>query len=229
MSEVRDLRLAVPGGIFWRDLTPGIEAAVRGAVAVFERQGARIERLDFPEAERAPEINPGGLISIVEGHLALTERFDDIGQAYGATHEFRARRAREATAVDYLRALRAREELAEAAARCLADIDAVIAPTTPGPARPLAEVDRSPEGYEAWDRLYARNTRIGNLLGLAANSLPCGFTADALPIGLMPHAKAGDEATLLRLAHAFQQASEHHFRRPPGFNDRVPGRQAPVS
>ena len=56
--------------------------------------------------------------------------------------------------------------------------------------------------------LYARDTGIANILGLCALSLPCGFTSKGLPIGLMVHAKAFDEAMALCVADAYEQATD---------------------
>ena len=53
-----------------------------------------------------------------------------------------------------------------------------------------------------------------NLAGTCAMSLPCGFSTNGLPIGLQLIGKPFDEATLLRTAHAFEQATEWHQRKP---------------
>ena len=54
-----------------------------------------------------------------------------------------------------------------------------------------------------------------NVLGLPALSLPCGFTADGLPIGLQIVGHAFDEAGILGIAQAYEQATDWHRRRPP--------------
>ncbi len=61
---------------------------------------------------------------------------------------------------------------------------------------------------------YGRNTNFGNLLGLCAVSLPCGFTVEGLPIGLMIYAKPFREEMALRVAQAYEQATDWHRRRP---------------
>jgi amidase len=52
-------------------------------------------------------------------------------------------------------------------------------------------------------------------VGLPAASVPCGFTADGLPIGLQIIGRHRDDLGVLQLAHAFEQATQHHLRRPP--------------
>jgi aspartyl-tRNA(Asn)/glutamyl-tRNA(Gln) amidotransferase subunit A len=58
------------------------------------------------------------------------------------------------------------------------------------------------------------NTRPINLTGLPTVSVPCGFTRAGLPIGMQITGRAGDEATVLRLAHAYEQATDWHKREP---------------
>ncbi len=60
-----------------------------------------------------------------------------------------------------------------------------------------------------------RYTRVFNLTGHPAASVPCGFTAEGLPIGLHVIGRAFDEATVLRVADAYQRATDWHRRRPP--------------
>ncbi len=116
--------------------------------------------------------------------------------------------------MDYLRAIEDCEALGRQAERTLQDVDAFIAPTTAIPALPLSEVDASLDAYWKWGPMFSRNTSVGNLLGLCALTVPCGFTSKGLPIGLMINAKPRDEAMVLRIGHAFEQATEWHRRTP---------------
>jgi len=59
-----------------------------------------------------------------------------------------------------------------------------------------------------------RFTGVFNLAGLPAISIPCGFTAGGLPIGLQLVGRWWEEATVLRVAHAYQQATDWHKRTP---------------
>jgi aspartyl-tRNA(Asn)/glutamyl-tRNA(Gln) amidotransferase subunit A len=93
----------------------------------------------------------------------------------------------------------------------LRDVDAVLVPTTPIPARPVDEVDAD---HGAFVARYGRFTQFANLFGLSAVSLSCGFTAEGLPIGLMITAKPFQEEMALRVAQAYEQATDWHRRRP---------------
>jgi aspartyl-tRNA(Asn)/glutamyl-tRNA(Gln) amidotransferase subunit A len=81
-------------------------------------------------------------------------------------------------------------------------------PTTPLPAC------KAEDDHAALTAQRNRNTFPFNLTGLPAISLPCGFT-DGLPIGLQLVGRPFDEATVLRVAHAYEQATDWHTRRPP--------------
>jgi Asp-tRNA(Asn)/Glu-tRNA(Gln) amidotransferase A subunit family amidase len=70
------------------------------------------------------------------------------------------------------------------------------------------------EQYARTNMLLLRNTSAVNLLGLCALSLPCGFTRGGLPIGLQLIAPAFDEQLVLRLGHAYEQATEWHRQHP---------------
>ena len=98
--------------------------------------------------------------------------------------------------------------------RTLADVDALIVPATMIPARPVSVIDATPESYTEHNGKYLRNTSLGNTLDLCAVNLPCGFSNEGLPIGLMIYAKPFDEATALRVAWAYEQATDWKTRRP---------------
>jgi len=213
-NGVRGMRIAFAEGALWDGIDPQVAGAVRAAGEVLEGLGAHVERLEFTEAKEVLAANPRLLISSVEGFLAhealLGPEYDD----YDDTLRFRLAEGANATAAAYLRARSACESLSARALERLADVDVFLAPTTASPALPVAEVDASPESYQHWNGAYSRNTLVGNLLGLSAVTVPCGFTEQGLPIGLMVNAKPGCEAVALRVAYAYEQATDWHARSP---------------
>jgi len=211
---VTGLRVAVAEGMFWEGVDDEIQSAVRAAIEVLDNQGARIESIEFPEARDALEANPRLLISSVEAHLAHQDRLGDGFNGYDPTIEFRLAEGANATAAQYLRAQQACERLGETADRTLREFDVMLTPTTLSPAMPLADVDASIESYQHWNAVYAHNTVVGNLLSLCAVSVPCGFTSQGLPIGLMVHARGRNEAMALRVAQAYETATTWHHKQP---------------
>ncbi|MFT5393240.1 MAG: aspartyl-tRNA(Asn)/glutamyl-tRNA(Gln) amidotransferase subunit A [Gammaproteobacteria bacterium] len=211
---VRGLRVGIVGGIFNEDIDPEIAAAVQTAANVLSDLGAQVERLDLPEAAEALAANPRRIISSIEGCYAHECVLGSNFEGYDPALAQRIADGRRASGIDYLRALEARISIAARAEQTLADVDVFLAPTTAYPAKPLTQVDACPDDYNEWNRRYARNTSIGNLLGLCALSVPCGVTKDGLPIGLMIHAKPRDEAMALRVGFAYEQATQWHELRP---------------
>jgi aspartyl-tRNA(Asn)/glutamyl-tRNA(Gln) amidotransferase subunit A len=118
------------------------------------------------------------------------------------------------SAPEYIALLRRLAELKQQICWTLRDVDALIVPTTMAPARLLSTVDASAESYLDYNMRVHRNTGLGNLLNLCAVSVPCGFTSEGLPIGLQIYAKPFQEDMALRVAYAFEQATDWHNRRP---------------
>jgi len=202
---VRDTRIGVVRGFFFDDCDPEIVGAVDVAIRVLEDQGARIDELELADMDAA---YAAGVITIaVEGAAyhaadlrARPELFSDelraafqLGSFYQAT--------------DYVQAQRLRRHLIDQVGREMAGFDAVVMPTAPIPPTPIAA---NPPGHAM---LRPRNTMPFNALGLPAISVPCGFTTAGLPIGLQIAGHAFAEAMVLRIARAYEHATD--WRRTP--------------
>ena len=90
-------------------------------------------------------------------------------------------------------------------------VDVIVAPTTPTPAFKIGEKTDDPLQMYLSDVF----TVPVNLAGIPAISVPCGFNSAGLPIGLQLIGKPFDEETVLRVAHAFEQHTDYHRRKPP--------------
>jgi aspartyl-tRNA(Asn)/glutamyl-tRNA(Gln) amidotransferase subunit A len=211
---VRGLRIAFAERVFWDGVDPDVEQAVRACGDVFANLGAHVESVAFPEAEASQAANPNGSINAAEAYLRHLERIGDRFDEYDPVVTYRIKVGQETTAIDYLRALETCKALEAQAQRALQDIDALLVPTTMVPSLPLDVVDASLEAYQEWNPCYSRNTRVGNILRLCGLTVPCGLTQKGLPIGLMIYGKALDEAMVLRVGYAFEQAMDWHQRHP---------------
>ena len=203
---VSGLRIGVARSFFFDDCDPEIVGAVDAAIRALEDLGARIEEIALADMDAA---YAAGVITIaVEGAAyhaadlrARPELFsDELRAAFELGSFYRA--------TDYVQAQRLRRHLIEQISRDMAGLDAIIMPTSPVPATPI---EGSPTAHAM---LRPRNTMPFNALGLPAISVPCGFTATGLPIGLQIAGHAFDEAGVLRIAHAYEQATDWR-RRPP--------------
>ncbi|HWH49849.1 MAG TPA: amidase [Burkholderiales bacterium] len=212
---VKGLRIAYGETTFFDDLDPEVEKAVREAGKVFKALGARIEGITVPEAAAAWAEKNRALLIPAEGCVTnrdlLDKHLDELDRVIGP----RMLTGRSLSAPDYFILLRRYAELRERVRGTLREVDALIVPTTMVPARPLAAIDASPEAYLDHNMRFHRNTGIGNILNLCGVSVPCGFTSGGLPIGLMIYAKPYCEDMALRVAHAYEQATEWHGRHPP--------------
>jgi aspartyl-tRNA(Asn)/glutamyl-tRNA(Gln) amidotransferase subunit A len=119
-------------------------------------------------------------------------------------------------AVDLLEAeIEAREVRAEMA-ELMAAFDALVAPTTPLPAPPIEGGSITFGGREVdGPAVLGSLTRLANLTGQPALSLPCGFTDEGLPVGLQLIGRHFGDDELLQLARAYEQATPWHQQRPP--------------
>ena len=119
-------------------------------------------------------------------------------------------------AVTYITAQRARTEFNRAIADAMNSFDILLAPSTAAPApkigEDIVEVNGQTEHKLA---LMPRLTRPHNICGIPTVSVPCGFSSDGLPIGMQLAARPFEDALALQVAHAYEQATEWHTRRPP--------------
>jgi aspartyl-tRNA(Asn)/glutamyl-tRNA(Gln) amidotransferase subunit A len=213
-SGVSDLRLAFPETVFFDDVDPEVEAAVRATGDVFRSLGARVERIEVPEvAEVVKEKNRPLFIAreACEVNRDLLEHhFEELDPNVAR----RVIAGRDLSREDYDALWRRYLGYRARLERTLANVDALLIPAAMLPARPLAPLVASHEAYREYNLKLNRNAGLGNVLGLCGVSLPCGFTSDGLPIGLMVCGKPFREDMALRVAYAYERATKWHERRP---------------
>jgi aspartyl-tRNA(Asn)/glutamyl-tRNA(Gln) amidotransferase subunit A len=211
---VKGLRLAFAETVFFDDVDDEVTRAVRAAGPVFRSLGAHVDSVEVPEVALAFDDQKRPLMVAAEA-LAVNGRLvDEHRDALDPIVATRMAQGRELTATDYFTVLRRWSALRRSVVQTLRDVDALLVPTTMIPARPVSAIDATPAAYADHNGRYLRNTALGNVLDLCGISLPCGIGTDGLPIGLMIYAKPFDEATALRIAWAYEQATDWHTRRP---------------
>ena len=210
---MKGLRVGIPQDVFYENLDPEVESAMRDCAAVFKDLGAHVTSIAYPEAKIAQAIRSS--ISSVEACVIHAERLktmvDDMDPIVGPRMLLEMQRP----ATEHAAALRQMHALRKSqAAESLRDTDILLTPTVPMPARPVAEFEQSLDSYLALSKRYSDNTATGNVLGLCGLSVPCGISEKGLPIGLMIYAKPISEDVALRAGHAYEQATEWRLRRP---------------
>ncbi len=204
------LRLRVAEQVFFDDADAEVLRAFEAAVAVLADGGADVRRIAFPFAAEAQRLNPRGLVIAAEAYhynrRLMEQHFEQLDPVVAE----RMRHGIDIKASDYVATMLAWARLRSECEAALADVDALLVPTTPIAARPIAPMAEDMDCYTRNNLLYLRNTAIGNILGLCAVSVPCGFTAAGLPVGLMVYAKPFQEHIAVRVGHAFQQLTDWH-------------------
>ena len=213
--SVRGMRLGWPEDYFFERLAPEVEAAMQTARRVFEKRGVRIARVNLRQLDAA---NRASLpLALAEAYQYHREAGYFPARAAEYSDDVRARLEKGAgvSAADYLDARSvARQstlEFAEYAER----VEALAAPTVPVAAPRIGEERVAIGGVEEEVRgALLRLCRPANLWGVPAISIPCGATAEGLPIGLQLIGFPGREAALMQLAEMYESETEWHERRP---------------
>ena len=203
---VKNLRVFFAESVFWDDVHCEVLEAVRASGEVFRSQGAIVESREFPEAREAHMLNPRGVVA-AEGYAFNRKWVDNYEKQLDPVVGTRLVSGRKVSAFEYFETNRKWAALRRKIKHTLADVDALIVPSTAIPAMPLETIDQDFQTYTHYNLLYLRNTTIGNILNLCAVSIPCGQTKNGSPIGLMIYAKPFQEEMALRIAYAFEQAS----------------------
>jgi aspartyl-tRNA(Asn)/glutamyl-tRNA(Gln) amidotransferase subunit A len=205
---IKGLRIGVPQEFFFDNVDPDVEEAVRAAIEVLRGLGAEIRDVSLPHVSEAPSALTAVMLpeALAYHQHRLAERPDD----YGEDIRYRLELGATFTALHYVQGQRFREMIVAAWRDEVFDrVDLLAMPTTLGTAVEIETGDLS-----ATFKLI-RNTNPLNLLGVPAISVPCGFTEGGLPIGMQLVGRWWDDGTVLRAAHAYQQATDWHTRLPP--------------
>ncbi len=206
-AGVKGLRLGVPRHFYFDDLNAEVERCVQAAIDVLGRLGGTIEEVVLPRLEYAPAVY--WPISVSEAAAYHRDWLINRPQDYGDDVRQRMGAGLVVPSVRYLQAQRARRLIADDFRHALREVDVLLAPTTPIPAPRIDEAG-APEVRTTLLRL----TSPANLAGLPALSVPCGFTGAGLPVGLQIIGRAFDEATVLRVGHAYEAAAGWGMRIP---------------
>ncbi|HEX7128166.1 MAG TPA: amidase [Thermodesulfobacteriota bacterium] len=182
-------------------------AAIDAAVAVFRDLGAEVREVRLPPlsdfATCARIILSSEAFAIHRGWLAA--RADEYGELARA----RILEGAGVTAADYIDAQRLRTRLCRLTQDAMADVDVCVTASSFDPA---CEIDDP----AAIARAYPRQARQPfNVTGQPAIAIPCGFTKDGLPLSLQIVGHPFEEATVYRVAHAYERATRWIDRHPP--------------
>jgi aspartyl-tRNA(Asn)/glutamyl-tRNA(Gln) amidotransferase subunit A len=230
-GDVQGVRVGVPKEYFIEGMQPEVEASVRAAVDRLAELGAEVVEVSLPHTEYALPVYY--LIAPAEASANLA-RYDGVryslrvdasgpdemyqatrGQGFGPEVKRRIMLGTYALSAGYydayyLKAQKVRTLIKADFDAAFEQVDVIVAPTSPTTAFRIGEKADDPLQMYLSDVL----TLATNLAGICGLSLPCGFDAAGLPIGLQIMGPALGEERILRVAYAYEQATEWHARRP---------------
>jgi aspartyl-tRNA(Asn)/glutamyl-tRNA(Gln) amidotransferase subunit A len=232
-GDVRGIRIGVPRHLLGEAVDADVRRAFDDGIRQLEELGASVQSVELPHSDAGIAVYY--LVATAEASANLA-RYD--GVRYGLSDESaasidalyeRTRRAGFGAEVKrrlmlgtyvlsagyydayYLKAQQVRTLIRRDYDRVFGEVDLVALPTSPTPAFRLGERTSDPVQMYLADVF----TVGAPLAGLPAVSVPCGFTPDTLPVGLQLIGRAWEEASLLRVAHAYERATEWKEKRPP--------------
>jgi aspartyl-tRNA(Asn)/glutamyl-tRNA(Gln) amidotransferase subunit A len=202
-SGVRGLKVGVMRSFYEPTAKPYVTAAVDEAVRAFAGLGAKIADVEIPSMEL---VKSSPAIMLPEAYSYHAPDLHETPEKYPAWLRNRLLSGGLYRGGEYVQAQRARQIVKEDFEKVLREVDVIVTPTRGDVAMTF------PEAYEDYSR-GPSYTPMYNMTGLPAISIPCGF-ADGLPIGLQIAGRPFDEATVLRVAYAYERATDWHTRRP---------------
>jgi aspartyl-tRNA(Asn)/glutamyl-tRNA(Gln) amidotransferase subunit A len=220
-AGVRGLHIGLPKKYFLEYATNDVSDAVREAARTLERQGATLQDVELPHLK----YSLGAETAIIYAEpLAYHQKYLRRGKHGDYTDMNKASwdAARFVTGVDYVQAQRVRRFMIRDFEKAFEQVDVVLAPGVPIEANTIAEdlltdklpTRETPAGTLTIWEIWSRMTYPGNLTGVPALVLPCGFSASGLPLSVQIMGRHFDEATVYRVAAAYEQATDWHTRRP---------------
>ncbi len=231
-GDIRGMRVGVPREYFVSGMQPEVEAAVRAALQKLADLGAEIIEVSLPHTDYALPVYY--LIAPAEASANLA-RYDSVryglrivgtsleetykqtrGQGFGPEVKRRIMLGTYALSAGYydayyLKAQKVRTLIKGDFDRAFEQVDVIVAPTSPTTAFRIGEKTEDPIQMYLSDIF----TLSVNLAGICGINVPCGFDAQGLPIGMQIMGPALGEMTILRVAYAYEQATDWHTHHPP--------------
>lgn len=209
-EDIKGLTIGVPRHFFFTagpDVNPEVVATVEKGLEALQELGANLEEVTIPSLEYVRAAN--SIIMLSEAYAFHERNLKTRPHDFGEMARARFRIGGLLNASDYVQAQRCRQLVKKEFAEALRRVDVLATPTMTQPAAAF-------QGYDATSTVRGPSfTAPFNLTGLPAISVPGGFTAAGLPVGMQIVGKPFDEPAVLRVAYTYQQYARWFERRPP--------------
>jgi Asp-tRNA(Asn)/Glu-tRNA(Gln) amidotransferase A subunit family amidase len=213
-GDIRGLRLGVPTNYFSEDVQPDVAEAVAKAVRHLESLGAKAVPVEISDLDGVLDC----MLAIAMSEAATYHQVSlrKTPELFGDETRLLLEAGEMIPATTYINAQRARVTVKAALRQALRDVDVLVTPTQPSTALKIGQsVSRIGSREESVFGVSARFCAPFNISGLPAASIPCGISTDKMPVGLQLIGKPFDEATVLRVADAYERHTQWHLKYPP--------------
>lgn len=213
-AGVRGLRIGVPRNYFFDQVDEEVDRAVRAAIGQLQSLGAVVRDVEIPFAEQIMGVEFG--LCLPEASAYHRQALRERAELYGDDVRMSLEAGELIPATDYITALRVRQKMKDAWQAMYADVDAVIAPSVAAPAtrREQETIDWGDGNEEPVTPAFVRLSAPANVTGLPSIAVPCGFSGSGLPLSFQAIGRPFGEAQILRIAQAYESATDWHTRKP---------------
>ena len=215
-GEIRGLKVGViRERVDTEVVDPEVRDHVVQAIAVLDEMGADIQEVSIPLIVHSAAIS--NTIILTDAAGVHRQGIDEHLGEYDHNIQIRLLVGSIIPAQAHQKAVKLRQVLRQQILDALEKVDVLVMPTSSIPASPIPTKAGIGSKQEVLDGLAGRRsfTAPFNVANTPALSINCGFTSQQLPVGFQIAGKPFDEGTLFRLAHAYEQATDWHTRRPP--------------
>lgn len=197
--------IGIPEDYFFDKTEEDVEALVRQAIGQLEDLGAVLRPVRFNFLNDLPEIS--FVIALSEAAWSYREELANAGARMSPFIRNRLQTGADLTAVSYLSAVRRREEIIRCWNEIMTQVDAVVCPTLPITAFSIeGDMQVTVRGkQEDGLTLCTYHTRLSNLTGAPALSVPVGLASNNLPVGMMIMGAAGKDFDVLKIGHIYEK------------------------
>jgi aspartyl-tRNA(Asn)/glutamyl-tRNA(Gln) amidotransferase subunit A len=205
------IRVGVAHDFFFEGLEPEIQDATNRAIAVIQKLTAGVTEVMIPARDQE-ELR--ATVRLAEAYAYHAEFMAKTPELYQRETLARLRPGVDVTTIAYIHGRQQLDRTRRTTVEVFRKVDVIVTPTSPISPPPISIFAGDRNGPPDFLNGNIRNTSPFDVYGWPTISVLCGFTASGLPIGLQISAAPGADAVVLQVAHAYEQATDWHKRRP---------------
>jgi aspartyl-tRNA(Asn)/glutamyl-tRNA(Gln) amidotransferase subunit A len=207
---ISGLRFGVPTTLVLNDLAPEVATVFSRSLSKLSKAGARIEEFALSALEELPSLNMKGGLTVAEGYAWHRRLLETKAPLYDPIIAARFHNGASVSMAEYIELREARARLIQSSARQTANFDALLFPTVPLTAPPLAQFENNESLWLSTNRLMIRNPGIANFLDRCALSVPCHEPGEA-PMGLSIMGETMSDQRILAIGMAVEGLMCHEW------------------